>query len=73
MLLLALGAGKATFALILAAPGLADARRAEAVTTRQGLGFAEEVSAHRAGQLFLQGRHNEWMKGPWCVCVPQGY
>lgn len=62
-LLLTLGAGKATFAVTLVAPGLADAGRAEAVTTGQGVGLAEGVSAHGAGQLLLQGRHSEQMKG----------
>lgn len=59
MLLLTLRAGKATFAIALVAPGLTDACRAEAVTTGQGVGLAEAVSTHRAGQLFLQGRHSE--------------
>lgn len=49
MLLLTLGAGKASSAVALVPPGLADAGRAEAVTTGQGLGLAEGVSAYRAG------------------------
>lgn len=61
-LLLTLGADEATSAVDRGAPGLADAGRAEAVTTRQGVGSAEGVSAHRAGQLILQGRHCEQMK-----------
>lgn len=68
VLLLTLGAGKATFALALSAPGLADAGGTEAVSTGQGVGLTEEVSAHRAGELLLHGRHGERMKGLWCVC-----
>lgn len=64
VLLLTLGAGEAAFVLTLVAPGLADAGGAEAVTTGQRVGFGEGVSAHGAGQLFLQGRHGERIKGP---------
>lgn len=58
-LLLTLGADKATSAFSQVAPGLADAGGTEAVATRQGVGLAEDVSAHRAGQLKLQGRHGD--------------
>lgn len=64
LLFLALGAGKATFSVTLVAPGLTNAGRAEAVTTGQGVGLAEGVSTHGAGQLLLQGRHGQRMKRP---------
>lgn len=59
VLLLTLGTGEATFSFTLAAPGLPDTGRTEAVTTGQGLGLAEGVSAHRAGQLFIHGGHRD--------------
>lgn len=64
MFLLALGTGKTNLTLTLAAPGLTNAGGAEAVTTGQGVGLAEDVPAHRAGQLFLQGSHSKRKKGP---------
>lgn len=64
MLLLALGTDKANFALTQSAPGLTDAGGAKAVTAGQREGLAEDVSAHGARQLFLQGPHLKWKKGP---------
>ena len=68
VLLLTLGADEATFALTLIPPRLADAGRAEAVTTGQRKSLAEDVSAHRAGQLLLQGRHRDRIRVPLCGC-----
>lgn len=56
-LLLALGADEATPAFRRVAPGLADAGGTEAVAAGQRVGLAEDIPAHRAGQLRLQGRH----------------
>lgn len=57
VILLALWTGKVTFPFGVASPSFPNAGWTEAVSAGQGVGLAEAVPTHRAGQLLVQRCH----------------